>query len=35
MILNDAETGKHTGMVLIDIQKVFDTFVHKILVDKM
>ena len=35
MILNGAENGKHTGMVLIDIQKAFDPLDHKILLDKM
>ena len=35
MILNGAENGKHTGMILIDLQKAFDTSDHKILLDKM
>ena len=35
MILNGAENGKHTGMILIDLQKAFDTLDHKILLDKM
>ena len=35
MILNCAENGKHTGMILIDLQKAFDTLDHKILLDKM
>ena len=35
MILNSAENGKHTGMILIDLQKAFHTLDHKILSDKM
>ena len=35
MILNSAKNGKHTGMVLIDLQKAFGTLDHKILSDKM
>ena len=35
MILNNAENGKHTGMMLIDLQKTFDTLDHKILLGKM
>ena len=35
MILNGAENGKHTGIILIDIQKVFDTLDHKILLQKI
>ena len=35
MILNRAENGKYTGMILIDLQKAFDTLDHKILLDKM
>ena len=35
MILNSAKNGKHTGMVLIDLQKAFGTIDHKILSDKM
>ena len=35
MILNRAENRKHTGMILIDLQKAFDTLDHKILLDKM
>ena len=35
MISNGAENGKHTGMILIDLQKAFCTFDHKILLDKM
>ena len=35
MILNGAENGKHTSMILIDLQKAFDNLDHKILLDKM
>ena len=35
MILNGAENGKHTGMILIDLQKAFHTLDHKLLLDKM
>ena len=35
MILNSAENGKHTGMMLTDLQKAFDTLDHKILLGKM
>ena len=35
MILNNTENGKHTGMMLIDLQKTFDTLDHKILLEKM
>ena len=35
MILNGAENGKHTGMILIDLQKAFDTIDHKTLLNKM
>ena len=31
MILNSAENRKHTGMLLSDLQKAFDTLDHKIL----
>ena len=34
MILNSAENGKHTGMILIDLLKAFDTLDHEILLDK-
>ena len=34
-ILNVAENGKHTGMILINLQKAFDTLDHTILFDKM
>ena len=34
MILNDADNGKHTDMILIDLQKAFDTLDHTILLEK-
>ena len=33
-ILNGAENGKHNGMILIDLQKIFDTLDHKVLLEK-
>ena len=35
VILNRAENGKHTGIILIDLQKAFETLDHKTLLDKM
>ena len=35
MILNGAENRKHTGMILINLQKASGTFDHKILLDKI
>ena len=35
MILNGAKSGKHAGMILIDLQKTFYTLDHKILLEKM
>ena len=35
MILNGAENRKHTGMVLIDLQKTFNNLDHKILLEKI
>ena len=35
IILNGPENGKHTGTILIDLQKVFDALDHKILLYKM
>ena len=35
MILNGAENGKHTGMILIDLQEAFETIDHKIFLNKM
>ena len=29
MILNGADNGKHTSMISINLQQVFDTFYHK------
>ena len=34
-ILKGFESGKSTGMILIDLQKAFDTLDHDILLDKM
>ena len=34
MILNCPENRKHTGMILINLQKAFDTLDHKILLDR-
>ena len=33
--LHDAKNGKHTGMILIDLQKAFDTLYNTVLLDKM
>ena len=35
IILNGAENGKHTGMILIDLQRAFYFLDHKILLNKM
>ena len=35
MILKGAKNGLHTGMILIDLRKEFDTLNHKILSDEM
>ena len=35
MILNGAKNGLHTGLILIDLQKVFNNLDHKLLLDKM
>ena len=29
MNLNDAENGKHTGMILINLQKIFKNFIRQ------
>ena len=34
-IATDFESGLHTGMILIDLQKAFDTINHEILINKM
>ena len=33
-ILNGADNGKHTGVIIIDLQKAFDTLDHTILLEK-
>ena len=35
MILNGAENGLHTGLILIDLQKAFNNLDHKLLLGKM
>ena len=35
MVLNGAKNVKHLAMILIDLQKAFDTLNHKILLEKM
>ena len=35
MIVEGAENEKHTGIFLIDLEKAFDTFDHKILLNNM
>ena len=34
-ILKGFESGKSTGMILIDLQKAFDSLDHDVLLDKM
>ena len=34
-IINGMDKGLHTGMILIDLQKAFDTLDHDILLEKM
>ena len=34
-IATDFESGLHTGMILIDLQKAFDAINHEILINKM
>ena len=34
-ILKDFDNGLYTGMILIELQKAFDTINHKILLDKL
>ena len=33
--MKDFDNGMHTGMILIDLLKAFDTINHKILIDKL
>ena len=35
MILEGCDSGFHTGMILIDLQKAFDTINHDILLEKL
>ena len=35
IVLNGSENGKHTGIILIDLQKAFVALDHTILLDKM
>ena len=35
IMLNGAENGKHTGMILINLRKSFDTLDHKNFSEKM
>ena len=35
MVLNGTKNGLHVGMILINLQKSFDTLDPKILLDKM
>ena len=35
MILNGAENAKHTGIIVVNLQKAFDTLDDTILLDKM
>ena len=35
IFLNGAENGKHTGMILIDLQKAFDSLDHEFSLDKI
>ena len=35
MIINGAESGKDTDMILIDLQNTYDNLDHNILLDKM
>ena len=35
LILQGFDQGKITGMILIDLQKAFDTIDHKVLLDKL
>ena len=35
IILNGAEKGNHMGMILLDLQKAFDTLDHTVLSEKI